>query len=157
MQIGMVLIGFLRLVAPEQLHRHGEAVVDHHLLARADVEVVGDDAVDDPPGELRIALELADRRNAPALVLVLVFERGADGEGRHLVEEEVEAVVVVEDDRDVGLLLGEPFVDRRIALEERLPVRVLELLLGDGVADGGNVRGGQASDDARHGVILPAS
>ena len=132
-------------------------MVDRHLLAGADVEPVGDDAVDDLPRKLGVALELAERRDAPAFVLVLVFERRADGEGRHLVEEEVEAVVVVEHDRDVGLLLGQPLVDRRIAFEERLPVRVLELLLGVGGADGGNVRGGQASDDASHGVILPAS
>ena len=47
---------------------------------------------------------------------------GADGEGRHLVEEEVEPVIVVEHHGNLGLLAPEEVVDRAEAIEERLPV-----------------------------------
>jgi hypothetical protein len=132
-------------------------VVDGHLLATADVELVGDEGVDEVPRQLRVALERRQGRDAPALVLVAVLERGTDGECRHLVEEEVEPVVVVDDDCDVRLVLLQPLAHRRIAVEERLPVGVVEQLAGDGVADRGDVGGSDAAYDPGHVVILPAS
>ena len=55
------------------------------------------------PREFRIAgKRRRRRRNAPAFVVVAVFGRRADRERRHLVEEEIQPVVVVEHDGDVG-------------------------------------------------------
>src|SRR5690606_22456480 len=68
-------------------------------------------------------------------------------ESRHLVEEEVEPVVVVEHHRDVGLLADEEFVDRIEAVEKRLPVRVPLQTPGDRVADPGDAAGEEAADD----------
>ena len=62
---------------------------------------------------------------APAFVGVAVLGRRADRERRHLVEEEVQAVIVVDHHGDVGLHLGEPLAHGRVAVEERLPVRVV--------------------------------
>src|SRR5208283_3081384 len=93
-------------------------------------------------------------RNSPALVVVAVFRRGSDGEGRHLVEKEVEAVVVVEDDGDVRLFPFQPLTRRAETVEERLPVGVLLELFGDGAADRRNVRRSEAADDLGHGDLL---
>jgi hypothetical protein len=54
-----------------------------------------------------------------------ILARRADREGRDLVEEEIEAVVVVEDDHDVRPLLRQPAVCGAEAPEERRPVRIL--------------------------------
>ena len=88
---------------PHQRHRNGDRVIDQHFLAHGDVEFVGDERVDQVPRQRRIARDRARHRNAPALVLAAVFVGGADREGRQLVEEEIEPVVVVEHHGDVGL------------------------------------------------------
>ena len=99
----------------------------------------------------------ARHRNAPALVLVAVFVRGADREGRQLVEEEVEAVIVGEHHRDVRLLAREPVVHVVEAGKERLPVGIVLLAVRDRLADRGNVRRADAADDARHDYLPAAS
>ena len=104
-------------------------------------------AFDQMPGQGRIARDRARHRDAPAFVRVAVFARGADREGRQLVEEEVEAVVVVEHHGDVRLLAREPAVHAVEAVEERLPVGIVLLALGDRLADRGNVGRADAADD----------
>ena len=96
-------------------------MVEHHLLASRDIELVVDELLDDVPGQLRIALEDARRRRAPALVAVAVLVRRADRERRHLVEEEVQPVVDAEQHDDVRLVVGEPAAHGNEAVEERLP------------------------------------
>ena len=82
---------------PEQRQRHGERVIHQHLLAGRDVELVGHQRLDQVPGQFRIAPgTAATTGKSPAFIGIAVLWRGADREGRHLVEEEVEAVVVVE-------------------------------------------------------------
>ena len=63
-------------------------------------------------------------------------------------------MVVVEHDEHIRLLLFQPFGNRQIAVEQGLPGRVLLLSLVVRHADGGNVRGTDASDDFRHGLSL---
>src|SRR5688572_29063420 len=65
-------------------------------------------------------------------------------------------MVVVEDHRDVGFLLRQPAVDIIEALEERPPVRIILLLVGDGLAYRRNMGGRNAADDMGHGY-LPAA
>jgi hypothetical protein len=88
---------------PQQRKRHGECVVHQHLLARGDVEFLGDQRFDDVPRKLRIAEIGCDRRETPSLVRVAVLARGADCERRQLVQKEVQAVIVVDDDRHMWI------------------------------------------------------
>lgn len=81
---------------------HG--VVDQHLLAHGDVELVGDEVIDDVPRQGRIAGDRARHRNCSAFVFVAVLFCRAHREGRHLVEEEIEPMVVGEHHGDVGLI-----------------------------------------------------
>src|SRR5690606_22714616 len=139
---------------PAQLERDRHAVVDRHGLAGHRVELVGDDLLDDVPRQLgvaRIGLVSAD---APALVLVPVFGGAADREGRHLVEEEVEPVVVVDHHRDVGPLALEEAVDGLETVEERLPVRLLLHAPRDRGADSRHVAGEDTAHDDTHVTSL---
>jgi hypothetical protein len=79
--------------------------------------------------------------------------RGTHSKGGHLVQEEVQPVVVVEDDDDIGLLLAQPLANRREAVKERFPVRVLLQALVDGAANGGDVGGADAAYELCHGVV----
>jgi RNA polymerase sigma factor RpoD-like protein len=135
---------------PEQLERQGAGVVHQHFLAGHDVELLGDQFADQVPRQLRAARNRWQRRDAPALVGVAVGCGGAHGKRRHLVEEEIQAVVVVEDHHHVGLHLAQPTVDGRETVEERLPVRLVLRAPVDGAANGGDVRCGQATDELCH-------
>src|SRR5208282_5347967 len=69
---------------------------------------------------------------------------------------EVEAVVVVEHDRDVRPRLRQPLLRDGKSVEERLPIGVLLQALGDRIADRGNMRGADTADDPCHDY-LPAA
>jgi hypothetical protein len=84
------------------------------------------------------------------LVGVVVLRGGAHGEGGHLVEEKIQTVVVVEHHDHVRLLLVQPLVDGRKAVEEGFPVRFLLQTLVDRAADRGNVGRAEASDELCH-------
>ncbi|MNT16211.1 hypothetical protein D3C72_1513010 [compost metagenome] len=114
-------------------------MIDQHFLAGGDVEFVRHQAIDQLPRQLGVAGKRRQGGDAPAFVGVVVLRGGADGEGRQLVEEEVQAVVVVDHDRHVWLHLVQPLLHRRETVKERLPVRVLLQVLRDGAADGRNV------------------
>ena len=90
-------------------------------------------------------------RDAEAFVGDPVLVAHAERERRVVVEEERRGVVVEAEEQHVGLLLGEPLRHRLVALEERLPVRVVLLAPVERHRDRGDVRGADAADDARHG------
>ena len=136
---------------PQQRQRNREGVIDQHLLAHRHVELVGDELLDQVPGQRGIARVRARDRQAPSLIRMLVLGRSADREGRHLVEEEVEAVIVVENDHDIRLLLRQPLMGGAKPVEERLPIRIALQPFGDRIADRGDVRGADPADDGRHG------
>src|SRR5690606_19468935 len=78
------------------------------------------------------------------------------------VEEEVQAVVVVDNDDQVRVLLLQPFLRRHVTVEETLPVRFLLQIVGNGVADCRDVRAGDAAENFSHSsnlhvvqVVLP--
>jgi hypothetical protein len=106
----------------QQVQRHGQAVVDVHLVDDRQVEVVLDHRLRDVRGELRMADHLGHRPRAPALVGRLVACRGADREGRDHVEAERRRVVVVDQEDHVGPVRLHPLLRELVALEERLPV-----------------------------------
>jgi hypothetical protein len=138
------------LPGPEQFQRQRERVVDQHFLAGDDVELILDQRVDHVPGKILVALVRRQGGDAPAFVGIAVLGGGADSEGRHLVEEEVQAVVVVDDHGDIRLDLGEPVMYRRKAVEEGLPVGVLLQIVGDGTADVGHMGNVESADYFGH-------
>ena len=78
----------------------------------------------------------------------------ADGEGRHLVQEEVQAVVVVEHHHHIGPDAVQPGMDGRKTVEEGFPVGLLLQALVDRSANGGNVGCAEAADELCHGCVL---
>ena len=81
------------------------------------------------------------------------FVADAEREVRVVIEEERGDVVVVDEEQDVGLLLGQPLLHRLVAGEDGRPHRVLLLVRIEREADGGGVRGGDAADDRGHGLL----
>jgi len=142
----------LRGARPQQAHRVHDGVVDEHLLAGRQVELLAHDRLDHVPRQLRVAGERRDGGQPPALVGGPVLRRGANGEGRHLVEEEVQPVVVVDHHGDVRPGRLEPAVYRLEAVEERLPVGVLLQPAVDRPTDGGQMGGRDAAGDGSHGL-----
>ena len=100
-------------------------MVDVHLLTGDDIEFVGDQRFDQVPGQRRVAGDWRQDVQSPPLVTVLIDVRGPDGKRRHLIEEEIQAMVVVDDHGDVRLGLSQPLAHGPVSVEERLPVRVL--------------------------------
>lgn len=94
--------------------------------------------------------ERSHRRNAPTLVGVAVFGSSSDRKGKHLVEKEIQAVIVIDEHDDIRPDLRQPLADRRETVEERFPVGIVLQTLGDRAADRGHMRGGDGADDLRH-------
>jgi hypothetical protein len=137
---------------PEEFQRNRERVVDEHFLAGRDVEITFDQVVDEVPREINVAARRRERGNAPALVRVVIFARRAYREGRHLVEEEVETVVVIEHNGNVRFDFIEPLAHRQEAVEKRFPVCVLLKTFCDCAADSGYVRRGEHANDSCHEI-----
>src|SRR5438445_11372428 len=92
------------------------------------------------------------RRNgtwAEAFVGNAVLLAHAQREGRVVVEEKSGGVIVETEEQHVGPALSEPLRHRLVALEQRLPVRVVLLAPVENDADGRDVRSADAVDDFR--------
>ena len=63
-------------------------------------------------------------------------------------------MIIVYNDRRIGLLLSQPFMDRIESIEEWLPVRIFLQALFDDVTDGRNMGCGDCVDDLCHLIIL---
>ncbi len=48
-------------------------------------------------------------------------------------------MIIVDDDGDIGVDVGQPFLDGFVSVEKTLPVRGLLEIVGHGIADGRNV------------------
>jgi hypothetical protein len=105
--------------------------------------------------ESAVSPETAAASADPSLVGIVIFTGGADREGGHLVEKEVEAVIVVDDYGDGGTNRFEAGAHRLVGFEEWPPVRVVAMVPRHGKPDGRNVRGADSADDARHVSLLP--
>src|SRR5882762_5139527 len=91
-----------------------------------------------------------DGARPEAFVGDAVLVAHAQREGRIVIEEKSGGVIVEAEEQHVGLALGEPLRHRLVALEQRLPVRVILLALVESDADSRYVRGADAADDFRH-------
>ena len=87
---------------------------------------------------------------SPTFILVAVFECSTHGEGRKIVQKEIESVIVTKDDNHVGVYVGEPTPNGRKAIKERLPIRLVLQSFGDCAANRGDMRGTQHADDICH-------
>src|SRR5882762_4171048 len=91
-----------------------------------------------------------NRARPEAFVGDAVLLAHAQREGRVMVEEKSGGVIVEAEEQHVGPALGEPRRHRLVALEQRLPVRVVLLALVESDADGRHVGGADTADDFRH-------
>ena len=134
----------------QQVHRHGEAVVDLHLVDDGEIELVENDRLGDVRGERGVTLHHRHRARAPALVGGREFGRAAEREGRDHLDRERRGVVVVNQDDDVGLRFRHPFLGFLEAREHPLPIGLLGALVVDRRADRRHVRGRNSCDDPSH-------
>ena len=93
-------------LAEQQVHRHRHAVIDFHLVADGEIELVEDDRLRDVRGERRMALDHRHRARAPAFVGRREFRGAAEREGRDQIDRERRGVIVIDDDRHIGLGLA---------------------------------------------------
>src|SRR5690606_11169515 len=92
---------------------------------------------------------------AATFVSGVIFLAHAQREVRVVVEEERGDVVVEDVKQNVGLVLCQPVLNGLVALEDRLPDRILMLLRVERETDGGGMRGGDPTDDPGHCLNLP--
>ena len=141
--------------AEHHRQRHGQAVIDIHLVDDGHVEFVENQALRDVPGQVRVALHVRHGARTPALVGALVAFAAADREGRDDVGIEGGGVVVVDQDHHVGLLRFLPLLRPVIAGEDRAEVIVAGLALIDRHAQQRDMAGADASGNAGHVSSLP--
>ena len=137
----------------QQVHRHGQSVIDLHLVDDGEVELVENDGLRDVRGERGMALDHRHRARAPALVGGRKLRRAAEREGRDHLHREGGGVVVVDHDRDVRLGLRHPFLGFLEAREHPLPIGLLGLAVVERRPDGGNMRRAYTCDDLCHGSL----
>src|SRR5438105_13694445 len=103
------------------------------------------------PREFGISGKRRGNRQAPAFIGVPIFCSGADGESWHLVEEEVQAMIVVNDNSNIRPHFVEPFVDGTEGAKEIPPVGLILQSPRDGFADRRDVRCRDSTNDLCHG------
>src|SRR5262249_16599171 len=92
-------------------------------------------------------------RKAPPFIGVVVSGSGAHGKSRKFVEKEVQAMIVVDDNRDIRPNLVEPCVYRLVSVEERIPKWIALQTTGDRFADRRNMGRCNASNNLGHDLI----
>src|SRR5262245_59688651 len=109
-------------------------MIDEHFLTCRNVELIRYQRFDQMPREVSISRIRRGYRKTPTLIGIPVLVCRANGERRHLVEEEVEPVIVVNNNGCIRLDLVEPGMHGLICVEERLPLRILLQSARDGLA-----------------------
>ena len=138
-------------LAEQQIHRHGHAVIDLHLVADGEIEFVENDRLRNVRGQRRITLHHRNRTRTPAFVGGWKFRSAAERKGRDHLNRKRRRVVVVDDDRDIRLALAHPFLGFLETREHPLPVRLLGSAVVDCCADGRHMRRSDTCDDSGHG------
>src|SRR5205814_2884805 len=127
-----------------------QPVIERQILEDREVELVVHQRAGNMPRKRSMPFQGWNRARTEALVGDAVFLAHAQREGRVVVEEKSGGVIVEAEEQHVGPALGEPLRHRLVALEQRLPVRVVLPALVESDADGRHVRGADAADDFRH-------
>ena len=121
------------------------------LLAQREVELVLiDERLREVRGELGVPGHFGKRPRTEAFVADRVALRDTEREGGVFVKAEIGGVIVIDDDRDIGLELRQPFAYRHVGIEERLPGRLLRAAAVDYRADRRHVREPNPADDCAH-------
>ena len=142
--------GPLRLVRTQHRQRRKAAVIEGLVLEEGHVELIGHQRRPDVRGQRRMPFDRRQVASATALVRDVPLRPDAQRERRIVVEEERGDVIVVDRQDHVRFLLGEPVGHRGEVLEDGCPDGVVALVLVERKADGGRVRGGDASNDPCH-------
>ena len=129
-------------------------MIDLHLVDDRHVELVEHERLHHVRRELGVTLDHGHGARAPAFVGDRELGPAAEREGRDDLEVERVDVIVVDDDRDVGLRLGHPLLRRLVALEQGHPIRLAVLAVVDRGADRRRVRRADAGNDLRHQAFL---
>ena len=103
---GITFTGHSAGWSEHQRQRHGESVIDVHLVHQREIELLEHHAVRDVPGELRVPLHDGNAARSPAFVGRRERIGAAEREGGHDIERERRGVIVVDEDDDVGLLFA---------------------------------------------------
>src|SRR5690348_10523820 len=137
-------------LAAHQAQRHGQAMIDVHLVDDGKIEIVLNYRLRDVSGELRMADDFRHRAGTPTFIRRGEFRRGADRKGRNDVEAERVGMIVIDQKNDVRLVIPQPLLGIFVALEHRLPIWLGSLAEVERRADRGYMRGVDAASDAGH-------
>ena len=129
-------------------------MIERLALKERHVEFVGHQSRADMVRQSSMTLDRRQVARAAAFVGDRVAVADAEREGRVMIEEERGDVVVIDDEQNVGLLVGEPFLHWLEVVEDRLPDRIVFFVAVIGEADGRGMRGRDGADDGGH-VICP--
>ena len=127
-------------LAEQQVHRHGHAVIDLHLVADGEVELIENDRLRYVRGKRRITLHHRNRTRTPTFIGRWELRGAAKRKGRDHLDRECRSVIVVNNDRDVRLGLAHPFLRFLEARKHPLPIGLLGLAVVDRRADSRHVR-----------------
>ncbi len=136
-------------VAEHQRQRHGQTVIDRHLVDQGEVEVVSDQRVSDVRREFGVALDTWDGTRPVPFVRRRVRRPGAEHEGRDERQVERCRMVVVDQEDDIGHVVPLILLGELVALEDRPPIGLLGLVVVHRRTDGRNVRGEHRARDHR--------
>ena len=115
--------------AEHHAQRHGQAVVDIHLVDDRHVEFVEDQALCNMPGEIGMADDIGHLARTPAFVRRRIALAAADREGRDELHVEGGCMVVIDQDHNIRLFLLLPFAGPVVPGEDRAEIIVALLAL----------------------------
>ena len=131
-------------------------MIDEHFLARGHVEFITHQRFDQMPGQLNLSRKWRKhRRDAPTFIGIAVIIGGPDRKCRHLIEEKIQPMIIVENYDDIWAYLLKPSMYCLKSVKERLPIRLLLQPAGNGPANRRHVGCRNRADDAGH-IYFPA-
>src|SRR5689334_18612299 len=98
---------------------------------------------------------VGERPQSEPFVGLLVLLQRPDGEGRCTVKPKTAAVIIVDDKCNVSIhVLRQPSLHRREAVEQRLPIRLIETSLVISRPKTGHMRDANPCYDLGHDAVL---
>src|SRR5262249_7476104 len=95
-------------------------------------------------------------RKSPTFIGIPIFCCRADRKRRHLVQEEIQSMIVVNDDGDVGLHSSEPVVGRLVSRKKVFPIRIVVKPASDCLADRWDMGCCDSANNLGHVYSTPA-
>src|SRR5687768_505873 len=107
-------------------------MIEPFRLEVREVELIGDEAVGDMPGERGMARYRRELAGSAAFVRHPVAIADAQRKLRVMIEEKRGDVIVEDEEQNIGLAIGEPLLHRLVPREDRRPNGVVLLVLVQG-------------------------